>query len=171
METWKAVPGREGEYEVSDQGRVRSLDRIITRKDGRTAKCKGRLLTPKPNVGGYLSLRLGRGFPAMVHQLVMLAFVGPSNGMYACHNNGVKTDNRLCNLRYDTAYGNQADRAAHGTEWYGSMVPFAKLNEAQVSEIKRRLAKETHAAIAKDYGVCAGTVTQISIGNNWRRVK
>lgn len=29
-ETWRAVPGWEGAYEVSDLGRVRSLDRLVT---------------------------------------------------------------------------------------------------------------------------------------------
>lgn len=170
METWKPIPGHEGKYEVSDAGRVRSLDRIVSRKDGRSHRCKGRVLAMEPNTGGYLSLRLGRGFPVMAHQLVALAFIGPAEGRYTCHNNGVKSDNQLSNLRYDSAYGNQADRKGHGTEKHGSVLPQAKLNEAQVAEIKARLRRETHAAIAKDYGVCAGTITQISIGNNWRRV-
>lgn len=170
MENWKAIPGHEGRYEVSDLGRVRSLDRDVLCKDGRVFRCKGRLLTPKPNVGGYPSLRLGRGFPAMVHQLVTLAFLGPADGNYTCHNNNDKTDNRLSNLRYDTAYGNQTDRIAHGTIMYGSMMPHAKLNETKVAEIKRRLGRDPHRVIALDYGVCAGTISAISRGKNWRRV-
>lgn len=171
METWKAIPGYEGRYEVSDEGRVRSLDRDVMCKGGRTIRCKGRLLTPKPNVGGYPSLRLGRGHPEMVHQLVARAFLGPAEGRYTCHNNGQKTDNRLGNLRYDTAYGNQADRAAHGTETHGSMMPQAKLTESEVGEVKRRLALgETHKAIGADYGVCSATISLIAIGKNWRRV-
>ena len=170
MENWKPVPGFEGRYEVSDQGNVRSLDRYAVCKDGRKFFCKGKLLLPKPNVGGYPSLRLGRGNPVMVHQLVMRAFVGPADGRYACHNNGIRSDNRLVNLRYDTAYGNQADRAKHGTETYGSMLPHAKLNEAQVREIKTRLRTETHERIAQDYNVCRATISLISVGKNWRRV-
>lgn len=171
MENWKAVPGFEGGYEVSDQGRVRSLDRYTTCKDGRKFFCKGKVLQPKPNVGGYPSLRLGRGNPVMVHQLVMLAFVGPANGRYACHNNGARDDNRLSNLRYDTGYGNQADRVLHGTETHGSMLPQAKLTESQVAEIKRKLPSSTSRALAREYGVSPGAVDLIRQGRNWRRVK
>lgn len=171
MEIWKPIPGYEGRYEVSDAGRVRSLNRDVPCKGGRVIRCKGKVLTPKPNPGGYPSLRLGRGHPVMVHQLVALAFLGAPEGRYTCHNNGVRSDNRLANLRYDTAYGNQADRAAHGTETHGSALPQAKLTEAQVGEIKRRLILgETHAAVASDYGVCAATVSLIAAGRNWRRV-
>lgn len=171
MENWKDVPGFEGRYQVSDAGRVQSLDRYALCKDGRKFFCKGKMLVLKPNTGGYLSLRLGRGHPVMVHQLVMLTFVGPANGLYACHNNGVREDNRLVNLRYDSAYGNQADRKLHGTERYGSMLPQAKLNEAQVAKIKSEIGIRSNRSIAADYGVCTGTIDLIGQGKNWRRVK
>lgn len=54
---------------------------------------------------------------------------------------------------------------------YGSMLPQAKLKEEQVAEIKARLGKETHDAIAADYGVCRGTISAISSGKIWRRVQ
>jgi hypothetical protein len=34
-ERWRQVPGYEGHYEVSDRGRVRSIDRVVIMKDGR----------------------------------------------------------------------------------------------------------------------------------------
>jgi hypothetical protein len=47
----------------------------------------------------------------------MAAHVGPRpDGMQVCHNNGLRTDNRLSNLRYDTASGNMRDRILHGTD-------------------------------------------------------
>ena len=48
-ETWKAIPNYEGYYEVSDLGRVRSLDRFITYSDGRVTKHKGKVLTQNKN--------------------------------------------------------------------------------------------------------------------------
>lgn len=45
-EVWKPIAGYEGLYEVSNQGRVRSLDRVVLRKNGQSQLCRGRLLKP-----------------------------------------------------------------------------------------------------------------------------
>lgn len=45
-EVWKDIPEYEGVYQVSNLGRVKSLDRIIIDKNGRKHLCKGRLLSP-----------------------------------------------------------------------------------------------------------------------------
>ncbi len=52
-ERWRAVPGYEGHYEVSDRGDVKSLDRTIIRSDGRPRRFQGRMLKPRSN-GVYL---------------------------------------------------------------------------------------------------------------------
>ena len=43
-ERWKPVTGHEGIYEVSNHGRVRSVDRTVTRSDGQVHRRKGKLL-------------------------------------------------------------------------------------------------------------------------------
>ena len=127
-EEWRPVPGYEGIYEVSDRGRVRSLDRIVetTRFPMRV---KGKILNPGQLVYGHMHVNLccsGKTIPAYVHRLVMAAFVGPCpDGMEVCHNNGDPTDNRLTNLRYDTHRSNIMDKANHGTMF----VPRAPLQE------------------------------------------
>lgn len=103
MENWKAIPGFEGYYEVSDHGRVYSSH-------------VGRVLKPT-NVRGYPLVHLHKKGPrsdGYVHKLVLLAFVGPSNGLHALHRNGDKTCNRLENLYYGTPRQNMIDRKAHG---------------------------------------------------------
>lgn len=121
-ERWLPVPGYEGSYEVSDHGKVRSLDRKVHRTDGLTRIFYGK--TMSPNVmphGGHLSVCLSGGTRknrkgAYIHRLVMAAFVGPCpEGMEVCHNNGNPTDNRLTNLRYGTAADNRSDSVKHGT--------------------------------------------------------
>ena len=120
IETWAPVPGYEDWYEVSDLGRVRSLDRVVYMfKNDRPLRKLGRILTPHPTLrAGHLVLGLSRDnhrWRVSVHRLVLLAFVGPCPpGMEACHGNGIPTDNRLENLRWDTQSANMLDRVAHG---------------------------------------------------------
>src|SRR3970282_914182 len=101
-ERWLPVVGYEGSYEVSDLGRVRSLDRILP--CGR--RKKGIVLRPSPGAnGGHLGLHLCAYSKrnARVHRLVLAAFVGPCPiGMEGCHDDGAPTNTRLRNLRWDT---------------------------------------------------------------------
>jgi hypothetical protein len=119
LERWRPVPGYEGYYEVSDHGRVRSVDRLIRRPSERVdRRIPGKVLTLRKPTGqhGYVQAVLSREgkvrFVA-VHRLLLLAFVGPCpDGMEACHGNDIPDDNRLANLRWDTHASNMDDRAA-----------------------------------------------------------
>ena len=117
-EIWKDIPGYEGKYQVSSLGRVKSLDRYIRCGTGGRGmrRMKGRILRPGPRSDGHMSVVLGHGESgSQVHQLVMLAFIGPCpKGMEVCHNNGNPADNRLENLRYDTRTNNILDKYRQG---------------------------------------------------------
>ena len=54
FELWKDVKGFEGYYQVSTWARVRSLDRWVTYKDGRSRLCKSFILQIRKNRKGYL---------------------------------------------------------------------------------------------------------------------
>lgn len=114
-EEWRPVLGREGTYEVSSLGRVRVLDRI----DAKGARRRGRLLKARAINGTHLIVVLHSGGPrrdALVHHLVLEAFVGPRpDGMEGCHWNDIPTDNRVENLRWDTRSANQLDSVRNGT--------------------------------------------------------
>lgn len=114
MERWLPVPGYEGAYEVSDRGRVRSLDRITAQ--GRP--CKGIVLTQLNGSKGYKQVGLHRSGQTThhVHRLVLLAFAGPApEGMEVRHLNGDRTDNTLANLTWGTHLENMRDQREHGT--------------------------------------------------------
>ena len=114
LEVWRDVPGYEGWYRVSDMGRVRSLDRIVYKPPQGLIRCRGKVLMPRFSTDGYLGVRL-RGHEMRVQRLVLMAFRGPCpDGHVSCHKNGVRTDNRVCNLRWDTQSGNCADRNQSG---------------------------------------------------------
>lgn len=103
-EKWLPVVGFEGKYEVSDHGQVRSLQMGVVL----------RLIVKR----GYHKVVLSQcGVKKLhsVHRLVLSAHVGTCpDGMEACHNNGIKTDNRVENLRWDTHSENILDSVRHG---------------------------------------------------------
>lgn len=101
VENWRDIPGFEGMYQISDLGRVKSLDRIVTYKDG-FRKYKGRGLKLQSGGEGYLKIELYKNNSYCrfsVHRLVMLAFEGDSD-LVVDHINSIRSDNRLVNLRY-----------------------------------------------------------------------
>ena len=121
---WKPVVGWEGEYEVSDTGQVRSLDRTQTLKNGQRRSYRGRLLRPQATNPSGLHLQVQLRRPGeyrfyRVHQLVLTAFVGPCpDGLMCRHRNGNGHDNRIENLVWGTAEENQQDRVEHGHHHY-----------------------------------------------------
>ena len=105
MEIWKDIPGYEGFYQVSDMGRVRSVDRKVVRKNGRPHTVIGKILRPSV-ASRYSIVQLRNSLHQKgrtVHSLVMLAFVGERvDGIVIDHLNGDTYDNRLENLEYVT---------------------------------------------------------------------
>lgn len=115
------VVGFEGFYEVSDLGRVRSIDRVVERGNGLLV-VKGRVLAawPTPPMG-YRAVTLSKGGKTKkvrVHNLVLEAFVGPRPcGLMGCHDDGDLNNNLLSNLRWDTQASNVSDAVRHGTHF------------------------------------------------------
>ena len=122
MEIWKSVTGYKGIYEVSNQGRIRSLDRYIKYYRKTSAKYAikssikidyifGRFLKPKKDKDGYLivCLYLERKIAKMyrVHRIVAKEFIAnPNNKLQINHKNGIKSDNRSKNLEWSTSKEN-----------------------------------------------------------------
>jgi hypothetical protein len=104
-ETWRPIPGHEGDYEASDQGRIRSW----RHKEGR--RKRPTILAPSFTPTGYggVSLSFGDGIIARkkqhnVHLLVAKTFLGPKpTPLHECdHINGDPSDNRAENLEWVT---------------------------------------------------------------------
>lgn len=115
IERWLPVVGYEGAYEVSDLGRVRALSRITDR--GR--RWRGRELRASTMPHGYRIVTLwrdGAQSTALVHRLVLTAFVGPpTGGQEALHADGDPANNELANLSWGSHSANMLDQVAHGT--------------------------------------------------------
>lgn len=106
-EVWKDVVGYEGLYQVSNLGRVRSLDRIVNGN-----RLKGKILSQVKDTKGYLFLRLsknGNSKRFLVHRLIAEAFIPRIEGKnYIDHINGIRDDNRIENLRWCTHQENDS---------------------------------------------------------------
>ncbi len=167
MEIWKAVPGWEGFYEVSSDGRVRSLTRTVRFADGRRRQFNGRICKLKVGNHGYPMALLSNGMARkgwfLVHRLVAAAFLGPCPaGQQVCHENGVRRDPRVVNLRYDTVKGNQADRRRHGTHLEGAAHHSARLSAAMVDNLRK--AKGTMNELSEIFGVSRTHIWNIQNG-------
>lgn len=122
-EVWKAIPGWEGVYEASSEGRIRSILHWVVQTNrwgtSMTSLRQGALLRQSPNKRGYLCVGLNgqrRMTRARVHKLVAAAFLGPNpQNLNVLHSNGIQTDNRAINLRYGTQSDNLIDAVRHGT--------------------------------------------------------
>lgn len=122
---WKPVSGYEGIYEVSDDGRVRSLDRVAPHKTSQR-RWEGRELVAAPGSKNYLTVSLcfgGSQKTFHVHRLVCEAFHGPRPFTTAQvrHLDGDQRNNVAANLAWGTAADNMQDRLRHGTNPMANM--------------------------------------------------
>lgn len=108
-EIWKDIEGFEGLYQVSNLGRVRSIDRVLTiYRNGKYYNRiqNGAIIAIQKGTGGYNIVQLHKGTNKDVHtysvyRLVAKAFIpNPDNKPCVDHISTVRTDDRVCNLRW-----------------------------------------------------------------------
>ena len=123
-EIWKAIPGYEGLYEVSNLGRVKSLDRW--RKNGQDTGYlqKGKVMKLTKDKRGYYHINLWKKNIRKlfrVHQLVAMAFLNHIPKGFKIevdHINNDKSDNRIDNLQLISHRENSTKDLRKGTSKY-----------------------------------------------------
>lgn len=170
-EIWIPIRGWEGLYEVSDEGRVRSYDRVVG-TSGFKRRIRGRVLAPVPRQG-YCTVSLKDGKRIRIesiNRLMLLSFKfhDECEKLDSCHENGVRTDNRLRNLRWDTRKGNLLDMDVHNTRIKGDTHPASRLTGEQVRYI--RASNETDREMAQRFGVKQQVVYCARVRRTWRHI-
>lgn len=167
-EEWRDIEGYEGLYQVSSLGRVKSLNRKVRAKNNSIAIKKGKILKPVHHHSGYLVVSL-RDYKSKlsqksIHRLVAKAFIlNPENKMVVNHINGIKTDNSISNLEWNTPAENTAHANLTGlTDIRGEKNINSKLTTEQIRQIRQEYVKgsNTHGttSLAQKYKVSQRTI-------------
>lgn len=178
-EVWKDIPDYEGYYQVSNMGRVRSLDRHYYNSRGRKRYHAGVIIKQNIDPQRYRQVGLHRNGVSRtfrVHVLVMLVFVGERQGVDVInHKDGDKDNNSVANLEYCSQSHNMYH--AHSTGLIkiigkkGEANNSSKLLDWQVLEIRNlRSQGLTNKNIAVKFNVSESLVSVITRGESWRHL-
>lgn len=160
-EEWKDVPGYEGFYQVSNIGRVRSVDHYVKHFRGDKLR-KGKIKEFSITHDGYYRVGLSKYSKqkhVTVHRLVALAFIAkPESKDFVNHKDGIKTNNHVSNLEWCTS----GENTRHFHEVLGG--PTRKICKP-VKCIEDNLTFQSIGDAAKYYKVVKTTIT------NWANKK
>lgn len=139
-EIWKDILGYEGFYQISNMGRVRSLDRIIKRKDGGSFIKKGKVLIPSLTYFGYPIVVLYKNTKPKthtVHKLMAISFLNHipcGHKQVINHKDFNKLNNKLSNLEIISQRENTNKKHIKSSSNFTG-VSFSKKNNCWISSI------------------------------------
>lgn len=186
MENWKPICGYDGYYEVSDLGRVRSVDRKVNTgiRFNPVKVQPGKILKQHIKKSGYMTVDLSRENVVKtisVHRLVAMAFLPKIPGCDVVnHKNCNKADNRACNLEWCTAEYNR-EHAKENDRYYNpkkktvrcrqnGMVFESSYKAAEwLNDYKFKNSKQTKNLAAKIRANCLGDQS-VAYGFTWEYI-
>lgn len=172
---WREVKGFPN-YQVNNDGDIRSVDRNMLDKNDKPYKRKGKLLAPNKTNSGYYAVVLyknGERNRKLTHRLVLSSFSDFDELKQVNHINGIKTDNRLSNLESCTASENQLHavrtglvRTKRGAEVYN-----AKLDDMKCLAIKTLVSVGVmQKTLCEHYNVKPMTISKMVRGKTWKHI-
>lgn len=115
MEIWKDITGYESLYQISNKGRIKSLQRFVTSKNGSKQLIKEKIRKTSVTTAGYEYVVLssnGKCKTLLIHRLVAESFIpNPNNLECVNHKDENKSNNCVnnlewCNYTYNNTYKN-----------------------------------------------------------------
>jgi len=160
---WKPIPGYDKFYEASTDGHIRRIG-------------KSQVLTPSTNNIGYhrvcMHVDNGKQINKYVSRLIAVTFVpNPDNKSEVNHINGIKTDNRACNLEWSTRSENETHAYQTGLASVGSAHSQSKISEEDVKRI-RQLRAEGYLLrqLSSMFKLSESTLSSICHRQIWKHV-
>lgn len=176
-EIFESIKGYEGMYEISNFGRVKSLQK--TTKFGLRFKTyPEKILLPQNNNNGYLKVILG-GKNKYIHRLVAEAFIpNPENKPQVNHKDGNKKNNHVDNLEWATSKEDSDHKHSMG------LVDYSKLSRKGITNGNSKLTNEdvkrirevylarkySRRKLAKEYSVSVNTIDKILDRTLWKHL-
>ena len=173
METWRDILGYEGQYMVSDQGRIKSLERKVKYSHGE--RTIPEQIKKTDNLRGYQKVLLWNGGVSkhyQVHRLVAQAFIpNPDNLPQVNHKDENPSNNTVenlewCSAKYNCNYGTAIKRRA---EKQGKPILCVELNKVflSVGEAERWIGKDN---AQRNLWLCCNKKRKTAYGYHWQYV-
>jgi len=181
MEIWKPIGiikgiDYTGIYEISNMGRVRSLDSFVKSKSNSYRFNKGRMLKCLKYKVGYYYVDLsknGKSKKVKIHRLVALHFINNSeNKSQINHKDGNKSNNIYSNLEWCTQRENTIHayrtKLAHGHK--GIKNHMTKLTNEEVIDIYENRNILSNIELSKKYNVSSSRISYIKLDKEWTHI-
>lgn len=178
-EIWVDIPGFKN-YQASNLGRLRSLPKLVKRVAKGEFVTKGKVLTPAKDHNGYLRTMINNGsryVTIKAHRIILQSFkpVDNCSTLEVNHINGIKTDNRVCNLEWCTRKENIAHSFSSGLQDRSIEASrkrakeLRKLSYKQFNELlDNRKKGRPFYLLASDYGMSKKTIMHIVKGLTYK---
>lgn len=179
MEEWKDIKGYEGLYQVSNLGRVRSVDHYANISNGNKRFVKGRILKQWKNCNGYMCIKIwnkDKRKSFVVHRLVAIAFIeNPHRLPDINHKDEVKQNNVVanlewCNHSYNALYGSCQDRLRKYKQKQVDMINIETGKVIKTFESMKKAGAELNIHKEQISSVCRG-LRKTAGGYFWRYAK
>lgn len=176
QEIWKDIKGYEGYYQVSNLGRVKSLERSIQKSDGKLQRVKQKILKQRVTTAGYNQVPLykdGKSNAFYVHRLVATYFCEKNNnGRYVNHIDNNPLNNTFCNLEWCKHMENIQHMVSQNRHPHGISHGMSKFTEEDIVKIRsiHKNGDSTLQQIGELYGVGRDHIWQIVKRKIWKHI-
>lgn len=176
-EIWKDIPGCDGYYQVSNNGKLRSIDHYVNIGYGAKRLSKGRELHPVKCKNGYLEAQInykGERIIFLLHRLVAMVFIeNPDNlpevnhkdeNIQNCHVDNLE----WCTSKYNANYGTRNARCKEGNRRFEKAVNQYDLSGNFIKrwDCMSDASRHTGADISAMIRVCKGK-QNTAVGYKW----